>query len=382
MAIPTGPPLTPEQIALLPHDDMGPALMGIVWVLTVVAAAFLAARVWCKTHFSGTIWWDDIVLIGSFVCLLIQVCITSHLVSLGYGRHIWDFPMENFPKFTLPVAVRAVFSITALAWSKTAFGITLLRLTSGWMKRVVWFIIISVNIALGISALLFFVQCKPIAAAWDFTIEGECLDNQILYKYNVFSGTWGAAMDFALALLPWQMLAKLQMRRKEKIGVGLAMSMGVVAGIAAIVKTVNLDKLHNSQDLYETIPLFIWDTVEAAVTIVAASIPVLRVLIRDVRSTLAKSGRSRTGVSSRTTGGRTKLSHIGMSNLSKADRASKFQPMDSRSDKSILYETQIDVQSPASREDQDGRIVRTDTVMIEFDGRKERADLEKGQGRR
>jgi hypothetical protein len=257
MAIPTGPPLTPEQIALLPHDDFGPSLIGISWVLTFVAAAFLATRVYCKTHFNGTIWWDDGVLLASFVCLLIQVCITSYCVSLGYGKHIWDFPPENFPKFTLPVALRAVFSITALAWSKTAFGITLLRLTNGWMKMTVWVIIITVNISLGISALLFFVQCKPLAAAWDLSVEGECIDNQILYKYNVFSGAWGAAMDFALALLPWQMLAKLQMRRKEKIGVGLAMSMGFVAGIAAIVKTVNLDKLHNSEDLCMSCPPFL-----------------------------------------------------------------------------------------------------------------------------
>lgn len=34
----------------------------------------------------------------------------------------------------------------------------------------------------------------------------------------------------------------------------------------------------------DTLPLFVWDTVEAAITIVAASIPVLRVLVRDVRT--------------------------------------------------------------------------------------------------
>jgi hypothetical protein len=35
-------------------------------------------------------------------------------------------------------------------------------------------------------------------------------------------------MDFVLAALPWTFLWKLRMRRKEKIGVGIAMSVGIV----------------------------------------------------------------------------------------------------------------------------------------------------------
>lgn len=35
-------------------------------------------------------------------------------------------------------------------------------------------------------------------------------------------------MDVVLALLPWPIIWKLQMKRKEKIGVALAMSMGVL----------------------------------------------------------------------------------------------------------------------------------------------------------
>jgi len=35
-------------------------------------------------------------------------------------------------------------------------------------------------------------------------------------------------MDFVLALLPWKVIWKLQMKRKEKFGVALAMSMGIL----------------------------------------------------------------------------------------------------------------------------------------------------------
>lgn len=35
-------------------------------------------------------------------------------------------------------------------------------------------------------------------------------------------------MDLFLAALPWSILPKLQMKTKEKIGVGIAMSMGIL----------------------------------------------------------------------------------------------------------------------------------------------------------
>lgn len=94
------------------------------------------------------------------------------------------------------------------------------------------------------------------------------------------------------------------------------MSMGVVAGIAAIVKTVKLPLL-SSGDLCKSLPipryrylpsyffsltthntddgveLVIWDITEIVVCMVAACIPVLRVLVRDVRNSTR--GRSSTG---------------------------------------------------------------------------------------
>jgi hypothetical protein len=39
---------------------------------------------------------------------------------------------------------------------------------------------------------------------------------------------YSGIMDFILALLPWKVIWKLQMKRKEKFGVALAMSMGIL----------------------------------------------------------------------------------------------------------------------------------------------------------
>jgi hypothetical protein len=50
-------------------------------------------------------------------------------------------------------------------------------------------------------------------------------------------------MDVALALLPWTMIWGLQLRTSEKIGIGIAMSVGILSGICGIMKVVYLKQL-------------------------------------------------------------------------------------------------------------------------------------------
>ncbi len=100
-------------------------------------------------------------------------------------------------------------------------------------------------------------------------------------------------------MLPWPFIWKLQMKPKEKIGVGIAMSMGVVAGIMATVKTASLNKL-STNDSYDAAHLSMFDTAEISVTIMAASLPAMRVLFRDLQSSARqyyddRSGTARTG---------------------------------------------------------------------------------------
>ncbi len=84
-------------------------------------------------------------------------------------------------------------------------------------------------------------------------------------------------------MLPWPVIWKLQMKKKEKIGVGIAMSMGIIAGIMATVKTASLNKL-STNDSFDAAHLSEFDTAEISVTIMAASIPAMRVLFRDLQS--------------------------------------------------------------------------------------------------
>ncbi|KAK4187927.1 hypothetical protein QBC35DRAFT_383787 [Podospora australis] len=281
-AVPIAP--TAEELALLPHDDAAPKLIGVVWTLVSISLLFLGLRLYCRMLKRQALWWDDLFLIGAMACMISECCLMTYMTTLGYGLHIWDFPMENMMKLLLPMNISGTLSVVASVWSKTSFGITLLHLTNGWMKKVTWFCIISMNISMGLSAMFPWVSCTPINKVWDMFVEGTCWAPTVLTNYNTFSGAYSAAMDITLAMLPWKFLWGLQMKPKEKIGVGLAMSMGVFAGITSIIKATMTPTAMLSEDFADGIDLWIWANGEVAASIVAACIPMLRVLVKDRKS--------------------------------------------------------------------------------------------------
>lgn len=118
------------------------------------------------------------------------------VLDYGFGKHSWDFHPPSLDRFVLIADVRTSFTVTAIVWTKTAFALTLLRLTEGWTKRFIYLVIVSMNIAMGLSALLLWVQCKPLAKAWTPSMEGTCWDPQVITDINIFSsGTFVSLLD-------------------------------------------------------------------------------------------------------------------------------------------------------------------------------------------
>ena len=127
-------------------------------------------------------------------CSFMSVC-----VSLGFGKHIWDINFKDIPPFLFFSSFAGFFSILAAAWSKTSFAITLLRISDGWIKKFVWFAIISVNIALGLSGIFQWAQCMPVQKLWNREIEGKCWPATV-QKYNI--STSGKCSGITLYHLP------------------------------------------------------------------------------------------------------------------------------------------------------------------------------------
>ncbi|KAK4243537.1 hypothetical protein C7999DRAFT_44681 [Corynascus novoguineensis] len=235
-----------------------------IWLLTALSSVFLALRVYCKFKRHRGLWWDDYLLIGSWLAFVADCAFFSASITLGLGRPLTQFNFANLGNFLLFFSNFAgSFSILAALWSKTSFAVTVLRISTGWIRAFVWFIIITVNACLGVAIAITWAQYMPIEKVWHPYLEGTCWPKIVQIRYNIFTAVYSGAMDI------------------EKVGVMVAMSMGIFAGITSIVKITQLPSISNATFTEATTQLVILAAAESAITIVAASIPILRALVRD-----------------------------------------------------------------------------------------------------
>ncbi|KLU89502.1 hypothetical protein MAPG_08473 [Magnaporthiopsis poae ATCC 64411] len=271
--------------ALLPHDDKGGEVKATVWILLAVTTVFFALRIYCRILKSRRLLWEDWVLFLSYLCLLFNAIMVQIQTGMGYGKHFYDIAIENSNTMALYGLIAISVVVMGQVWSKTSFAMTLLRITGPKTKIFVWFLIITINVFMTLGAIFFWVQCTPFSKAWTpLMVGGQCWDPEINISYGIFASVYSGLSDLALSIVPWQVLMGLNLKTKEKIGVALAMSMGAFAGVAAFVKASYLRTLASPDFVYEGKDLVTWGAAETAVTIIAASIPVLRVLLRDMAS--------------------------------------------------------------------------------------------------
>ncbi|KAK0652735.1 hypothetical protein B0T16DRAFT_369512 [Cercophora newfieldiana] len=286
-----------------PVDDLGPITRISVWVLVSLALLFLLARLFCKMQRHGRFHWDDYFAIAAWLALLGSGITTNMAVNLGYGKHLWDIPRRNLNDLYFIGQISVTFAITAQSWSKTSFAISMLLISDGIHGRTrifVWFAIVSMNLLFGLAGMFFWVGCTPLEKAWHPYMRGSCWSPNIIITYGIFVSAYSGILDLVFAIIPWQIIMRLQMARREKIGVALAMSMGVFAAAAAFIKCSSLPELGGRDFPHDGVTLVIWGNAEAAVTIMAASVPMLRMLLKSVGSSKGRphnhshrSGRSR-----------------------------------------------------------------------------------------
>jgi hypothetical protein len=154
-----------------------------------------------------------------------------------------------------------------------------------------------------ISVILIFVQCKPTAALWDRSIQGDCWSPSIFYGFNYWVSAYTTMTDIILAIVPITVFWKLQMHTSTKLGVCIMMGLTLLSAIVTIVKATYLHLFTDAEDpctprsslldnlllkrkltmscaVYNVTPLVVWGLIEQNVVIVAACIPTLRPFFR------------------------------------------------------------------------------------------------------
>ncbi|TEA11970.1 hypothetical protein C8034_v007095 [Colletotrichum sidae] len=274
----------------MPSGDPSLATMvlGSAWTMFGVATIFLGLRIYCRAVRTRKMWWDDYLLLVGWLLLLVVDILQTVIYQKGYLVTTLTGPVIMPANLASDTIMKL-----ALAFAKTSFALTLLRFTDGWARYVVIVVAFTMDATcIAHSALVWRGNC---GAPDPHTFE-PCWSADSGLWMNMGGSIISALTDFILAMIPIKVVWGLQMIKREKAGVVIAMSIGCLAGSVALVKAV---EAHAAAEAVGTefsrklAILSIWIHAEPNAAIVACSIPVLRVLLRDAKAYYA--GRYRSG---------------------------------------------------------------------------------------
>ncbi|KAL8733774.1 MAG: hypothetical protein Q9181_003468 [Wetmoreana brouardii] len=173
----------------------------------------------------------------------------------------------------------------AIATGKISVAFLIQRI-QGPGKWRVWFlrfISVSVFITALFAVIFLFAQCQPARAHWTPSMikngTGHCWNPIPVNNYDIVIAGYFAFLDFALAILPVDIVWKLQIATKKKLLLCALLGMGIFAGVCAAIKTSQLRTVTKKTDItWKTSQYLLWNALEVNVIIIAACIPTLRPL--------------------------------------------------------------------------------------------------------
>lgn len=150
-----------------------------------------------------------------------------------------------------------------------------------------------------------FIDCIPLAAVWDKTIEGKCLSLPVKIGNSVAH----VITDFMIFLLPIPFVVSLRLRNRHKIGLMLVFCAGFLCVnmpsrvpstptvdkdtellikdhcstcFISIIRIVFIHNLDLSDFTYQMASVSIWGSVEVNLAIICACLPTLKPLVARV----------------------------------------------------------------------------------------------------
>jgi len=268
--------------------DKGPQYAAFIGVFLGLATVFFSMRMYVKTFITKGWGVDDLLLIVSFI-FFVTYCTSAALgVKYGTGRHVSNIPPQDIPKALYCWFLCELFYTLTTVFIRASISVFLIRIC---VKRVLKVIIYTtMAVVVVFSTIYFFIvlfQCSPVDYFWNVYrgAHGTCINPTIVPNASIAHSVVSFSADWVLGLLPIAMIWKLQMNRRTKWSLGAILAVGLLAGIATMIRIPFIKFLSITDDfLYATTNVAICSTVEASLGIVAASAYTLRPLFRSFYS--------------------------------------------------------------------------------------------------
>ncbi|KAJ5931120.1 hypothetical protein N7466_006613 [Penicillium verhagenii] len=264
-----------------------------------VALVLIIARVFTTWRITRHIRSDLYLSLLTFIIGSIGSVFLGLGVNSGLGAHkagLTDAEITNAIKWNW---INQSLGIFATATGKLAIVAFLQQIHGPESRKKViflWSVGLSNLVVNCITIALIFEQCSPTPKLWNNALPGTCSGRTRNQQVAYFQGSYSSLCDLVLALYPVVFFWNVRLNRRVKIGLCVLMGLGVAACVCAIVKTITLQVLAETEDVtYYMAQLVILNETEKWVVFIVGCIPPIRPLLMIVFHSLLTSAKSTLG---------------------------------------------------------------------------------------
>ncbi|KAJ5784142.1 uncharacterized protein N7518_009819 [Penicillium psychrosexuale] len=230
----------------------GVRAISVLWAMTLLSFILVPLRLYTRVYIVKALGVDDHVFNLAWVFLLIYTVFLTIAGVHGFGQSINALEMDSAVKAVYNEMIGQTFAILGMAIAKISLGTFLLRIViKRWHRISIWTSMISLSIVSVMTALIFWFQRLPSRSIWDRRVPGYTV-----VPVTPFSVMLGCMFDISstAGVLPWTFILlflwifiwNLNMKVKEKMSIVISLSLGFIACICGIIRTIDLGGLASS----------------------------------------------------------------------------------------------------------------------------------------
>ncbi|CAO2652389.1 Nn.00g006720.m01.CDS01 [Neocucurbitaria sp. VM-36] len=255
-------------------------------IITLIILSYITVglRLWVRYRITKSPGWDDAAMVAT---LLLFTCYCSFILVITFrSRQRKLFNLEDIRVTLIYVQLGEIFYILTTTLLKVSLGLFFLRILTKRWQTFVFHVILGVSATYGLFYVFVAIfQCGDPAKLADSLIGSKnCLPSAFLLTTGYLYGVINVIADWTFVLIPISVLIDSDLDRQAKISVSVVMGLGAIGSVSSILRMVYLKGLFfGGGELTATsIKATIFATAEPGTGMIAASIAILRPLIRQI----------------------------------------------------------------------------------------------------
>ncbi|KAH7190791.1 hypothetical protein DER44DRAFT_850633 [Fusarium oxysporum] len=269
-------------------------ICAVLATFSVLSTITVALRTYIRLVLLRTFGLDDGLMVVAQILAIGSAIAIGLENKYGLGYHTWEQPKDNYVPYMKAFYASVIVYNIGICFVKIGILLQYRRVFALRLIQIITFYGVMFMIAWTITiAFLNILICVPVAAVWDTTITGRCINR--LTVWYVMAG-FNLVTDIGIFCIPLPVIKSLQLPRKQKAMLLAIFCLGFFTCIISIIRIQTLRVAASTKDPnWDNVDAAIWSFLEVAIAVIAACLPTLRPLFSKLMPRMFASSSRSTG---------------------------------------------------------------------------------------